>query len=55
MRVGGFDKRKLIFKGTIELEEFETDEARGTFCVMHRDQVRCSVVVGLVGCADDGD
>ncbi|KAI0696596.1 kinase-like domain-containing protein [Cytidiella melzeri] len=38
MRVGGFDKRKLIFKGTVELEEFETDGHRGTFCVMHRDQ-----------------
>ena len=43
MRVGGFDKRKLIFKGTIELEEFETDDHKGTFCVMHRDQVRNAV------------
>ncbi|KAI0083554.1 CAMK/CAMKL/CHK1 protein kinase [Irpex rosettiformis] len=38
MRVGGFDKRKLIFKGTIELEEFENGDHKGTFCVMHRDQ-----------------
>jgi serine/threonine-protein kinase CHEK1 len=42
LRIGGFDKRKLMFKGTVELEEFENDDHKGTFCVMHRDQV-CSV------------
>lgn len=39
MRIGGFDKRKLMFKGTLELEEFEYDDLKGTFCVMNRDQV----------------
>lgn len=40
IRVGGFDKRKLVFKGTIELEEFEHDDFHGTFCVMNREKVR---------------
>ena len=40
MRIGGFDKRKLMFKGMIELEDFEYAGHSGTFCVMHRDQVR---------------
>ncbi|PSR97727.1 hypothetical protein PHLCEN_2v4269 [Hermanssonia centrifuga] len=40
LRIGGFDKRKLIFKGWVELEEFERDDAQGAFCIMHRDQVR---------------
>lgn len=39
---GGFDKRKLMYKGTIELEEFWSEEVkvRGTFCVMNREKVR---------------
>ncbi len=40
MRIGGYDKRKLMFKGVIELEDFEYAGHSGTFCVMHRDQVR---------------
>lgn len=39
MRIGGYDKRKLMFKGVIELENFEYAGHSGTFCVMHRDQV----------------
>ncbi|KAI0339190.1 Pkinase-domain-containing protein [Trametopsis cervina] len=38
MRIGGFDKRKLMFKGTVELEEFENEDHKGTFCMMNRDQ-----------------
>ena len=40
VRVGGRDKRKLMFKGWIELEDFEYDGEKGSFCVMKRDQVR---------------
>ncbi|KAJ3550876.1 hypothetical protein NM688_g4979 [Phlebia brevispora] len=38
IRVGGLDKRKLVFKGWIELEDFEYDGVAGSFCVMQRDQ-----------------
>ena len=44
MRIGGFDKRKLMFKGTLELEEFEYDDLRGSFCVMNREKVRRAVL-----------
>ena len=42
VRIGGFDKRKLMYRGTIELEEFYSEEVgvRGTFCVMNREKVR---------------
>lgn len=42
LRIRGFDKRKLMYKGTIELEEFWSEEVkvRGTFCVMNREKVR---------------
>ena len=45
IRIGGFDRRKLMYKGTIELEEFETPDGsvRGTFCVMNREKVRVCV------------
>ena len=39
MRIGGFDKRKLMFKGWVEIEPFEWGGKNGSFCVMQRDQV----------------
>lgn len=42
LRVGGLDKRKLQFKGWIELEDFENEGVKGSFCIMLRDQVRPS-------------
>lgn len=39
IRLGGFDKRKLMFKGILELEEFEYEDVKGSFCLMNRDQV----------------
>ena len=39
VRIGGYDKRKLLFKGWIELEEFMHDDVVGSFCLMQRDQV----------------
>ena len=41
MRIGGFDARHLMYKGTVELEEFYSEEVgvRGTFCVMKREKV----------------
>ncbi|KAI0073808.1 Pkinase-domain-containing protein [Panus rudis PR-1116 ss-1] len=38
MRIGGFDKRRLMFKGYVKLENFEYGNYKGTFCLMHRDQ-----------------
>jgi len=38
MRVGGYDRRKLIFKGTIEVEPFEMNGVQGSFVVMARTQ-----------------
>lgn len=39
LRVGGFDKRKEMFKGWLELENFTYRGSEGSFCVMQRDQV----------------
>ncbi|KAF8439085.1 kinase-like domain-containing protein [Boletus edulis BED1] len=37
LRVGGYDKRKIVFKGWIELEVFSRTQVSGAFCVMQRD------------------
>lgn len=39
MRIGGYDKRRLMFKGWVELEPFKWAGKDGSFCVMQRDQV----------------
>ncbi|KAF9492617.1 Pkinase-domain-containing protein [Pleurotus eryngii] len=38
LRIGGFDKRKVMFKGWIEVEPFEYHGSDGSFCVMQRDE-----------------
>ncbi|KAI5122878.1 hypothetical protein M0805_003330 [Coniferiporia weirii] len=38
LRVGGFDRRKEMFKGWVEAEPFVYRGIEGTFCVMQRDQ-----------------
>ncbi|EKM52927.1 uncharacterized protein PHACADRAFT_175408 [Phanerochaete carnosa HHB-10118-sp] len=38
IRIGGFDRRKLMYRGTIEIEEFEHGESKGAFCVMNREK-----------------
>ncbi|KAF4586107.1 Chk1 protein kinase [Pleurotus pulmonarius] len=38
LRIGGFDKRKVLFKGWVEVEPFEYRGADGSFCVMQRDE-----------------
>lgn len=48
MRVGGHDKRKLMFKGWIELEDFEYEGKEGSFCVMQRDQVCVPLLVAFL-------
>ena len=45
LRVGGYDKRKIMFKGWIELEVFSRMQVSGAFCVMQRDVVRRRVQV----------
>lgn len=39
LRVGGFDRRKEMFKGWVEVEPFSYRGSEGSFCVMQRDQV----------------
>lgn len=39
LRVGGFDRRKEMFKGWVEVEDFVYRGQEGSFCVMQRDQV----------------
>ena len=39
LRVGGFDRRKEMFKGWVEVENFSYRGSEGSFCVMQRDQV----------------
>jgi hypothetical protein len=39
LRIGGYDKRKVMFKGWIELEPFSYQGMAGSFCVMQRDVV----------------
>ncbi|TDL20604.1 CAMK/CAMKL/CHK1 protein kinase [Rickenella mellea] len=38
LRVGGFDRRKEMFKGWVEVENFSYRGDEGSFCVMQRDQ-----------------
>ncbi|KAH8109952.1 CAMK/CAMKL/CHK1 protein kinase [Phellopilus nigrolimitatus] len=38
LRVGGFDVRKEMFKGWVEIEPFVYRGEEGSFCVMQRDQ-----------------
>lgn len=42
LRIGGYDKRRIAFRGWVELEKFSYAETDGSFCLMTRD------VVGLV-------
>ncbi|KAG0696764.1 kinase-like domain-containing protein [Suillus ampliporus] len=37
LRVGGYDKRRITFKGWVELENFRYAETDGSFCLMTRD------------------
>ncbi|TFK38828.1 CAMK/CAMKL/CHK1 protein kinase [Crucibulum laeve] len=38
LRVGGFDQRKVLFKGWVEVEKFTYRGSEGSFCVMQRDE-----------------
>jgi hypothetical protein len=40
LRVGGFDRRKVMFKGWVNVEAFSNRGHEGTFCSMQRDVVR---------------
>jgi len=39
LRVGGFDHRKMMFKGWVDVESFSYRGHEGSFCVMQRDVV----------------
>ena len=38
LRVGGFDNRRQLFKGWVDVEHFSYRGAEGSFCVMRRDE-----------------
>jgi len=38
LRVGGYDQRKEMFKGWVEVEKFVYRSSEGSFCVMKRDE-----------------
>lgn len=40
LKCGGFDLRKEVFKGYIEMEEWSYRDIEGSFVVLRRDQVR---------------
>ena len=39
LRIGGYDRRKVMFKGWVEVERFVYHGSEGSFCVMQRDIV----------------
>lgn len=39
LRIGGYDRRKMMFKGWVDVEKFSYRGAHGSFCVMQRDVV----------------
>lgn len=39
LRIGGYDRRKVLFKGWVEVERFSYRASEGSFCVMQRDIV----------------
>lgn len=39
LRIGGYDRRKVMFKGWVDVEKFTYRGAHGSFCVMQRDVV----------------
>jgi len=38
LRVGGYDRRKVMFKGWVEIELFGYSGKEGSFCIMQRDE-----------------
>ncbi len=42
LRIGGYDQRKIVYKGWVILEKFSYRGSNGSFCVMQRDVV-CSI------------
>ncbi|TFK64215.1 Pkinase-domain-containing protein [Pluteus cervinus] len=37
LRIGGYDRRKVVYKGWVILEKFSYRSSNGSFCVMQRD------------------
>ncbi|OBZ78002.1 Serine/threonine-protein kinase CHK1, partial [Grifola frondosa] len=38
IRIGGYDKRRVMYKGWVEIEPFSLGDKKGSFVVMQRDQ-----------------
>ena len=47
LRVGGYDRRKEVFKGWVEIEPYEYQGRDGSFCIMSRDQVMLTLLITL--------
>lgn len=43
LRVGGYDRRKIRFKGWVIVEKFSYRGSDGSFCVMQRDEARLAI------------
>jgi serine/threonine-protein kinase CHEK1 len=39
IRIGGLDRRRVVFKGWVIVENFAYGDRAGSFCVMQRDEV----------------
>ena len=39
LRIGGYDRRKVMFKGWVDVECFRYSGTEGSFCMMQRDEV----------------
>ncbi|KAF5334270.1 hypothetical protein D9758_015541 [Tetrapyrgos nigripes] len=39
LRIGGYDKRKMIFKGWVIVDAFSWQENQGSFCIFQRDTI----------------
>ena len=47
LRIGGYDRRKVMFKGWVHVEAFSYGQHKGSFCVMQRDIVSVISFLGL--------
>ena len=51
LRIGGYDKRKIMFKGWVTVEKFVYGGNEWTFCVMQRDVVSDFLpLLAMAGC-----
>ena len=47
IRIGGYDLRKQMFKGWVEVEKFSRNGIEGSYCLMRRDEVNIRLTCPL--------